>query len=854
MRALGWAEALTLRSKLIAIFVAIKVVPLLLLALFAWGATSDLAQLVTYRAVAMSDSMLDTQRSTGKTATEDAIEALDTRSREAIEALTTDIAHQVSQFLYDRDQDVLSAAALEPVAARYRHFIDTHQRRIEDHGAYEPSADGRDWVESAPVEPNLDLVRAPLPDNSLNFHYRAPGTTAIVRLQPLFLEMTFIGRDGVERIKQLSSTGTHLLGAELRDITRPENTFVRAERYWPALQALKPGEIHVSDVIGAQVTTHWIGPYTREAASKKGKPFAPEASGYAGLENPVGKRFQGLVRWATPVVRDGEIVGYVTLALDHAHLMAFTDLVRPTAARRAPIADPASGNYAFMWDYKGRNISHARDYFIFGFDPETGQPPAPWLDVELYDEWKASGLAWHEFVPRISLYRDQRLTRSAHPQSSASGSVMLDCRYLNFSPQCRGWHDLTEHGGSGSFTIFFSGLNKLTTVATIPYYTGDYGKSPRGFGYVTIGANVDEFHHAATESGRRISAMIQRSGQQTRAELDALIADIRQNLRNTTTGIVVSTVLMTIAVMLIAIWMANLLTGRITTMIGGIHRFQHGELDHRLKVSGKDEMAQLNLSFNQMADTVQASIERLEIARHSAEQANRMKSEFLANMSHELRTPLNGIIGLAELLSLEVVDDDMRDHAETIRNSGQHLMVVLNDVLDLAKIEANRITLNVQPIDLKALITAIAALHRFNSSAKGVELITALPDEPCEIESDPVRLRQVLDNLLSNAVKFTHEGRITIRLQEQHDRFVISVQDSGIGIAPEELTRIFEPFYQAENFLTRHHRGTGLGLPLARRMVELMGGKLDVDAIQGTGSTFTVTLPHTPPDAQHSES
>ena len=855
MRALGWAEALTLRSKLIAIFVAIKVVPLLLLALFAWGATSDLAQLVTYRAVAMSDSMLNTQRSTGKTATDDAIEALDTRSREAIEALTTDIAHQVSQFLYDRDQDVLSAAALEPVAARYRHFIDTHQRRIEDHGPYQPSADGSDWVESAPAEPNLDLVRAPLSDNALNFHYRAPNSAALVRLQPLFLEMTFIGRDGMEQIKQLSSTGTHLLGAELRDITRPENTFVRAERYWPALQALKPGEIHVSDVIGAQVTTHWIGPYTREAANKKGKPFAPEASGYAGLENPVGKRFQGLVRWATPVVREGEIIGYVTLALDHAHLMAFTDLVRPTAARRAPIADPASGNYAFMWDYKGRNISHARDYFIFGVDPETGQPPAPWLDVELYDEWKASGLPWHEFVPRISLYRDQRLTRSAHPQSSASGSVALDCRYLNFSPQCRGWHDLTEHGGSGSFTIFFSGLSKLTTVATIPYYTGNYGKSPRGFGFVTIGANVDEFHHAATESGRRISAMIQRSGQQTRAELDALIADIRQNLRNTTTGIVASTVLMTLAVMLIAIWMANLLTGRITTMIGGIHRFQHGELDHRLKVCGKDEMAQLNLAFNQMADTVQASIERLEVARHSAEQANRMKSEFLANMSHELRTPLNGIIGLAELLSLEVVDDDMRGHAETIRDSGQHLMVVLNDVLDLAKIEANRVTLNVQAIDLKALIAAIAALHRFNTSTKGIELVTTLPDGPCEIEGDPVRLRQVLDNLLSNAVKFTHEGRITITLREQLEQLVLSVQDSGIGIAPEELIRIFEPFYQAENFLTRQHRGTGLGLPLARRMVELMGGKLDVISIQGTGSTFTVTLPRTPtPDIQHIES
>ena len=845
MRALRWAEALTLRSKLIAIFVAIKVVPLLLLALLAWGATSDLAQLVTYRAVTMSDAMLDTQRSTGKTATDDAIEALDTRSREAIEALATDIAHQISQFLYDRDQNILSAAALEPIAASYRHFIDTHQRRIEDHGPYQPSEDGRNWVESAPAEPNFDLVYAPMPDNALNFHYRAPNNMAIVRVQPLFLEMTFVGRDGVELVKQLSSTGSRLLAAELRDIKRPENTFVHAERYWPALQALKPGEIHVSDVIGAQVTTDWIGPYTPEAAARKAKPFAPESSGYAGLENPLGKRFEGLVRWATPVVREGEIIGYVTLALDHAHLMAFTDLVRPTAARRAPIADPASGNYAFMWDYKGRNISHARDYFIFGVDPETGEPPAPWLDVELYDQWKTSGLPWHAFAPRISPYRDQRLTRTAHPQSSASGSVALDCRYLNFSPQCRGWHDLTEYGGSGSFTIYFSGLSKLTTVATIPYYTGNYGKSPRGFGYVTIGANVDEFHHAATESGRRISAMIQRSGQQTRAELDTLIADIRHNLRQTTTAIVASTVLMTVAVMLIAIWMANLLTRRITTMIDGIHRFQFGELDHRLKVSGKDEMAQLNRSFNQMADTVQASIGRLEIARHAAEQANRMKSEFLANMSHELRTPLNGIIGLAELLSLEVDRDDMRDHAETIRDSGQHLMVVLNDVLDLAKIEANRVTLNIQTIDLKALLSAIAALHRFNTSAKGVELVTALPDGPCEIESDPVRLRQVLDNLISNAVKFTHEGRITITLREQYARVVISIQDSGIGIPPEELTRIFEPFYQAENFLTRHHRGTGLGLPLARRMAELMGGTLDVDATPGKGSTFTVTLPRT---------
>jgi len=852
VRFLSWADALKLRSKLIAIFVAIKVVPLLLLALFAWNATRDLAQLVTYRAVAMSDAMLDTQRTTGKTATDDAIEALDSRSREAIEALTTGIAHEVAQFLYDRDQDIRRAAAIEPDASHYQRFIDHHQRRIEDHGPYRPTEDGTGWEEAHPTAADTQLVRAPLPDNALNFHYRAPSTGAIIRLQPLFLEITFVGLDGKEHIKALSVSGQRLLSPELQDITRPEYTFARAERYWAALQALKPGEIHVSDVIGAQVSTHWIGPYTPEAASKKGKPFAPQASGYAGLENPVGKRFEGLVRWATPVVRDGAIIGYVTLALDHAHLMAFTDTVRPTAVRRAPIADPASGNYAFMWDYLGRNISHARDYFIHGVDPETGQPAQPWLDVELYDAWKASGLPWHEFAPRIDLYRDQRLTRQAHPESSASGHVSLDCRYLNFSPQCRGWHDLTEHGGSGSFTIFFSGLSKLTTVATIPYYTGNYGKSQRGFGYVTIGANVDEFHRAATESGRRIADMIALSDQKTRAERDALVADIRQNLRQTTAGITVSTVLMIAAVMLIAIWMANLLTRRITAVVSGIHRFQHGDLDHRLEVRGKDEMAELNRSFNQMADAVQASILRLEDARHTAEQANRMKSEFLANMSHELRTPLNGIIGLAELLSLEIEDDDKREHAETIRDSGQHLMAVLNDVLDLAKIEANRLNLSLQRIDLKALITAIAALHRIGTSSKGVELLTELPTGPCEVDADPVRLRQVIDNLLSNAVKFTHEGRITIRVVERTENLLISVEDSGIGIPENELTKIFEPFYQAENFLTRRHRGTGLGLPLARQMVETMGGRLDAESVLGKGSFFTISLPReAKPTSEH---
>ena len=606
---------------------------------------------------------------------------------------------------------------------------------------------------------------------------------------------------------------------------------------------MRPGEIHVSRVIGAQVRTHWIGDYTPARARQMGRDFRPQDSGYAGLENPVGKRFRGLVRWASPVVRDGEIIGYVTLALDHAHLMAFTDTLRPTAERHAPIADPASGNYAFIWDDLGRNISHARDYFIHGYDPETGELAPPWLDTELYERWRASGVSWQAFAATVPPYEDQRLSRTPHPTSTDSGLVGLDCRYLNFSPQCQGWHDVTEHGGSGSFAIHFSGLKKLTTVATIPYYTGQYGRSERGFGYVTIGANIDEFHRAATESGRRISEMIQVTDAFNQRERDNLVASIDENLKQTASGLALSTLLMVVAVILIAIWMANLLSRRITTTVDGIHRFQQGDLDHRLAADSGDEIGELARSFNRMADAVQGSIQSLEEARRTAEQANRVKSEFLANMSHELRTPLNGIIGFAELLSLELQDPEQRACAETIHHSSQHLLAVLNDLLDLAKVEANRLTLSPKSFELSALLEAVAKLHKVNAAAKGVALVTELPTHACVIDGDPVRIRQIIENLLSNAVKFTTAGQITLSLtQDLHDVY-IAVADTGIGIAEDELEQVFAPFYQAQSFLNRPHGGTGLGLTLSRRLAALMGGEITAQSRTGVGSRFTVRLP-----------
>jgi Signal transduction histidine kinase len=380
-------------------------------------------------------------------------------------------------------------------------------------------------------------------------------------------------------------------------------------------------------------------------------------------------------------------------------------------------------------------------------------------------------------------------------------------------------------------------------VATIPYYTGQYGRSERGFGYVTIGANIDEFHRAATESGRRISEMIQVTDAFNQNERDNLVASIDENLKETASGLALSTLLMVVAVILIAIWMANLLSRRITTTVDGIHRFQQGDLDHRLAADSGDEIGELARSFNRMADAVQGSIQSLEEARLTAEQANRVKSEFLANMSHELRTPLNGIIGFAELLSVELQDPEQRACAETIHHSSQHLLAVLNDLLDLAKVEANRLTLAPKYFELGPLLEAVAKLHKVNAGAKGVALVTELPTHACVVYGDAVRIRQLIENLLSNAVKFTTAGQITLSLtQDSHD-VSIAVADTGIGIAEDELEQVFAPFYQAQSFLNRPHGGTGLGLTLSRRLAALMGGGISAQSRVGVGSCFTVRLP-----------
>ena len=234
-----------------------------------------------------------------------------------------------------------------------------------------------------------------------------------------------------------------------------------------------------------------------------------------------------------------------------------------------------------------------------------------------------------------------------------------------------------------------------------------------------------------------------------------------------------------------------------------------------------------------------------EQAKVAAEDASRSKSEFLANMSHELRTPLTGVLGMAELLSEDVTDADQREQAEAILDSGRSLLAIINDLLDLSKIEAGKVDLEVMPCDLEAIAEEVLRLVRTRADEKGlhlsIELGTGLRLGRL---SDPVRLRQILLNLVGNAVKFTDHGRVDVRLSAlPADRVRFEVEDTGIGIAERQQARLFQPFSQADSSTTRRFGGTGLGLAIVKRLVECMGGTVGMRSSFGEGSVFWVELP-----------
>jgi signal transduction histidine kinase/DNA-binding response OmpR family regulator len=240
--------------------------------------------------------------------------------------------------------------------------------------------------------------------------------------------------------------------------------------------------------------------------------------------------------------------------------------------------------------------------------------------------------------------------------------------------------------------------------------------------------------------------------------------------------------------------------------------------------------------------------EALTTAREAAEAANRAKSAFLANMSHEIRTPMNGVVGMAELLCDTTLTEEQRLFAETIRSSGEALLVIINDILDYSKIEAERLTLHPEPFDLERTIHEVAMLLQPKARGKGIDIIIDFDMfMPTRYVGDPGRLRQVLTNLVGNAVKFTEAGHVLIRVvglekAPGHQQLHVTVEDTGIGIPADQLDLIFGEFNQAESASNRKFEGTGLGLAITQRLIDRMGGAVWVDSEPGRGSCFGFRL------------
>jgi signal transduction histidine kinase len=310
----------------------------------------------------------------------------------------------------------------------------------------------------------------------------------------------------------------------------------------------------------------------------------------------------------------------------------------------------------------------------------------------------------------------------------------------------------------------------------------------------------------------------------------------------------------------LALFMGRWLAGRLTRPVERLSRSMHDvagshDFTQRVHHGENDEFGLLTDSFNTLLGqldrndrALHATMDELVEARDAAEAANVLKSHFLANMSHEIRTPLNGVLAMAQIMDMGKLEDTQRERLAVIQQSGEALLAVLNDILDLSKIEAGRMELEQVEFDTAELARGLEAVHAPIAAKKGLGFEVQVSDRAQGVrQGDPVRVQQILNNMLANAVKFTPAGKITLKVdgvdEDGAAGLEISVSDTGIGVPADKLPLLFQKFSQVDSSTTRQFGGTGLGLAICRELAQLMGGAVWAESTEGEGSTFYLRLP-----------
>ena len=855
---------LTIRIKLILLFIIIKILPLVVITYISYVGINKLNQYMNDSTTYLSNQSKEIILNTANESINDSIENLNKKSQESLERLTLEIANRVSDFLKQRDSDILFLSKLDISDEVLQNFFNSKEKEIVVHEKYTYDEKKELWYKKEENYKN-DFSPEVLDDNKTSFNYNSNSFVKTKNI-PIYKEISLFNLDGIE-INKVSSLNKNKL-----DISLQENTYINSETYYRQIHSLKEGEIYVSDVIGEYVGSKVLGVFNKKKAQKVNTAFIPEDSAYAGLENPNGKRFEAIVRFITPVFKNNVKIAYLSMALDHRHIMEYTDNLNPTGIyANSQIINPSTGNYAFMWDYLGRNISHPRDYFIVGYNKETGKQVPSWISKELNEKFIKSGKKdLNEFLSTYPSFNNQSLSKKPNMlQLSKEGKIPLDCRYLNFAPQCNGWMELTKDGGHGSFIIFWSGVWKLVTAAPISYNTGKYKDSKRGFGFVTIGANVDEFHFAANKTKENITKILEAQNNIVKDIVDDNKFEINSYIKKMIKELTFISLVMIIVVIGIALLMSDYISSKIEKLLVGTKKFSNNDFDYRISIESDDEIGNLEKSFNDMASKIDKLVSEQNELNEHLEQSVKEKTKELIKINEDLETRIakvvaknrqkdaqlvqnNKMASIGEMISMIIHQWKQPLNAISMINSSAELRLLIGENSE-KELKSDNIAIKKQ---IELMSTTMEDFRNFfKNNEKNEYKVSTMIQKSIKLiqkiynyqgifikyeEEDSFKnaitlgyeneIMQVIINVLNNArdailINNCDIKIIEIKCKEDNDELLINILDFAGGVSNEVKDKIFEAYFTTKE----KDDGTGIGLYMAKTILEKVNGTITLE-------------------------